>query len=178
MGGARPTSGPIRRRSGFVRCTVDTAEKVGGGIMGQVVSWVTSACVGFVRSCVVVVVSMLVPAVWAAALVLGIWWAGNPWSWVPLFVLASTATIALSRPVGRAFRFLVAKWTATVIPAGYRQAEPVARMSTGYWWNGFSYSRTSREARQEQQWRIRWSDPATWRDLRFTAIAPVTAGLI
>jgi signal transduction histidine kinase len=76
------------------------------------------------------------------------------------------------------FRFLVAKWTATVIPAGYRQAGPVIRMSTGYWWNGFSYSRTSRDARQEQRWRIRWSDPATWRDLRFTGIAPITVGVV
>jgi signal transduction histidine kinase len=47
-------------------------------------------------------------------------------------------------------------------------------MSTGYWWNGFSYSRTSERAREEQRWRTRWSDPATWRDVRFTAIAPVT----
>ncbi|MFF3453953.1 sensor histidine kinase [Streptomyces sp. NPDC002730] len=147
--------------------------------MRQVVSWVASACVGFVRACVVVAVSMLVPAVWAAAVALAIWWgAGNPWSWVPAFVLACVGTLGLSRPVCRMFRFLVATWTATVIPAGYRQAGPVVRMSTGYWWNGFSYERSSRDARLDQRWRIRWSDPATWRDLRFTAIAPITAGLV
>ncbi|MFE0381440.1 sensor histidine kinase [Streptomyces inhibens] len=145
--------------------------------MRQVVSWAASACVGFVRACVVVIVSMLVPAVWAAAVALGIWWAG-PWSWVPVFVWASIGTLALSRPVCRTFRSLVARWTATVIPAGYRQAEPVVRMSTGYWWNGFTYARSSQQARQEQRWRIRRSDPATWRDLRFTAIAPITVGVI
>jgi len=53
----------------------------------------------------------------------------------------------------------------------------VVRMSTGYWWNGFSYASTCRQARQEQEWRIRRSDPATWRDLRFTLIAPITVGL-
>ncbi|REK84400.1 sensor histidine kinase [Streptomyces inhibens] len=145
--------------------------------MRQVMSWVASACVGFVRACVVVIVSMLVPAVWAAAVALGIWWAG-PWSWVPVFVWACIGTLALSRPVCRMFRSLVARWTATVIPAGYRQAEPVVRMSTGYWWNGFTYARSSQQARQEQRWRVRRSDPATWRDLRFTAIAPVTVGVI
>ncbi|WP_433250664.1 sensor histidine kinase [Streptosporangium sp. CA-135522] len=147
--------------------------------MRQPVSWVASACVGFVRACVVVVVAMLVPAVWAAAVVLWIWWwGGDPWSGIVPLLWACIGTLALSRPVCRMVRSLVAKWTGTVIPAGYRQAGPVTRMSTGYWWNGYSYERTDRDARQDQKMRIWWSDPATWRDLRFTGIAPVTVGVI
>lgn len=147
--------------------------------MGQLGSWPARVGVGFIRACVVALVSMLVPAVWAAAVALGIWWgAGNPWSWVAPFVLVSMGTLALSRPVCRLVRFLVARWTGTVLPAGYRQAGPVTRMSTGYWWNGFSYERTSRDALLDQRWRIRWRDPANWRDLRFTAIAPLTAGVV
>ncbi|MGA5704752.1 sensor histidine kinase [Peterkaempfera bronchialis] len=147
--------------------------------MRQLGSWVASAGVGFVRACVVAAVSMLVPAVWAAAVALGIWWgAGNPWSWVAPFMLVCVGTLALSRPVCRIVRFLVARWTATVIPAGYRQAGQVTRMSTGYWWNGFSYERTRRDALMDQRWRVRWSDPANWRDLRFTGIAPLTAGVV
>ncbi|MFF4776689.1 sensor histidine kinase [Microtetraspora fusca] len=147
--------------------------------MRQLVSWSTSACVGFVRACVVVVVSMLVPAVWAAAAGLWIWWwDGDPWSGIVPFLWACIGTLALCRPVCRMIRSLVAKWTGTVIPAGYRQAGPVTQMATGYWWNGYSYERTSRDARMDQQWRTRWKDPATWRDLRFTAIAPITAGVI
>ena len=69
---------------------------------------------------------------------------------------AGIGTLALSRPVCRMVRSLVAKWTGTVIPAGYRQAAPVTQMSTGYWWNGYSYERTSRDARLDQQWRVRW----------------------
>ncbi|MEU0569768.1 histidine kinase [Nonomuraea sp. NPDC005983] len=144
--------------------------------MRQLVSWVASACVGFVRACVVVAVSMLVPAVWAAAVALGIWWGGG--TWIPAIFWACFGTFALSRQVCRMFRHLVAKWTGTVIPAGYRQAGPVARMSTGYWWNGFSYTRSSKRAHEEQRWRTRWSDPASWRDLRFAGIAPITVGLI
>ncbi|WP_407285294.1 sensor histidine kinase [Streptomyces sp. BP-8] len=147
--------------------------------MRQLMSWVASACVGFVRACVVAVVTMLVPAVWAAAVALGIWWgAANPWSWLAPFVLVSVGTLALSRPVCQMVRRLVAKWTATEIPSGYRQAGPVTQLSTGYWWNGFGYERTSRDALMDQKWRVRWGDPANGRDLRFMAIAPLTAGLV
>ncbi|MEU6412315.1 histidine kinase [Microbispora sp. NPDC046933] len=147
--------------------------------MRQLVSWVASAAVGFVRACVVVLVSMLVPAVWAAAAGLWIWWwGGNPWAGTAPLLWAGIGTLALSRPVCRMVRSLVAKWTGTVIPAGYRQSAPVVRMSTGYWWNGYSYERTSRDARQDQRMRLWWSDPATWRDLRFAVIAPFTTGVI
>ncbi|GES28570.1 sensor histidine kinase [Streptomyces angustmyceticus] len=147
--------------------------------MRQLRSWAASVCTGFVRACAVLVVSMLVPAVWAGAVALGIWWgAGNPWSWTAPCVLVCVGTPALSRPVCRMFRHLVARWTTTVVPAGYQEAGPVTRMSTGYWWNGFGYERTSRDALLDQKWRIRLRDPATWRDLRFTAIAPFTAGAV
>ncbi|MFF3002936.1 sensor histidine kinase [Kitasatospora sp. NPDC057940] len=147
--------------------------------MGRLGSWVARAGVGFVRACVVAAVCLLLPAVWAAAVALGVWWgAGNPWSWTAPFVLVCVGTLALPRPVCRAVRFLVARWTGTVIPAGYRQAGPVTRMSTGFWWNGFSYERTRRDALMDQRWRVRWRDPANWRDLRFAGIAPFTAGLL
>ncbi|MFH8570040.1 sensor histidine kinase [Streptomyces sp. NPDC017993] len=147
--------------------------------MRQLGSWVARAGVGFVRACVVAAVSMLVPAVWAAAVALGIWWGpANPWSWIAPFMLVCVGTLALSRPVCRIVRVLVTRWTATVIPAGYRQAGEVTRMSTGYWWNGFSYERSRRDALLDQKCRVRWSDPANWRDLRFTGIVPLTAGVI
>lgn len=53
-------------------------------------SWVASACVGFVRSCIVLVVSMLVPAVWAAGVAVAIWWR-SPWTWIVPFVWAASA---------------------------------------------------------------------------------------
>lgn len=147
--------------------------------MRQPGSWAARAGVGFVRACAVVTVTLPVPAVWAGAVALGILWgAANPWSWVAPVVLVGVGTLALSRPVCRTVRFLVARWTDTEIPAGYREAPPVTRMSTGYWWNGFGYERTRRDALMDQKRRVRWSDPANWRDLRFTAIVPFTAGLL
>ncbi|MFJ9443632.1 sensor histidine kinase [Kitasatospora sp. NPDC101235] len=146
--------------------------------MRQPVSWVERVGVGFVRACAVSAVTLLIPAVWAAAVALGIRWGpANPWSWLLPVVLVGTGTLALARPVCRAVRFLVERWTGTAVPAGYRAAGPVTRMSTGHWWNGYAYERSRRDAVMDQSWRIWWSDPATWRDLRFTGIAPFAAGL-
>src|SRR5882757_4785075 len=139
VGGARPTSGPIRAESDFARCTVESPNSPEeGGVMRQVMSWVARVGVGLVRAGVVVIVSMVVPAVWAAAVAVAIWWSGNPWTWIPLFVLSCVWTVGLSRPVCRMFRYLVARWTGIVIPAGYREAPPVTQLSTGLWWNGFT----------------------------------------
>ncbi|WP_042429861.1 sensor histidine kinase [Streptacidiphilus anmyonensis] len=147
--------------------------------MGRAGSWAGRAGRGFRRACVVAAVSLPVPAVWAAAVALGIRrGAANPWSWLLPGVLVCVGTLALARPVCRAVRCLVARWTGTPIPAGYRQAGPVTLMSTGYWWNGFSYEHTRRDALMDQRWRVRWLDPANWRDLRFVLVLPFTAGLV
>ncbi|GAA1894700.1 sensor histidine kinase [Actinomadura bangladeshensis] len=146
--------------------------------MRQLGTWAARTGVGFARACLVAVVTMLVPAVWGLAVAWAIWWGPwNPWSWVGPLVLVCVGTLGLSRPVCRMVRFLVERWTGTAIPSGYREPGPVVRMSTGYWWNGFSYERTRRDALLDQKWRVRWLDPANWRDLRFVGIAPFAAGL-
>ncbi|MEV5964050.1 histidine kinase [Kribbella sp. NPDC051952] len=137
---------------------------------------VRSAGVGFVRACVVLVVSALVPAVWASAVLIAIWWK-NPWTWFAPLVWAVVGTGLLLRPVCRMARSLVARWTGAVIPAGYRELGAVTQLSTGYWWNGYSYERSRRDAEKDLAMRVRWTDPANWRDLRFAAILAMTAGL-
>ena len=133
--------------------------------------------VGFARACVLVGVTMLVPAVWAIAAALWIWWGGNPWSLIAPVLLAAIGTFALARPVCRMIRYFVARWTGTVISGGYLEPAPVTQMATGYWWNGRSYSSTSKEAKEDQELANLWRDPATWRDLRFLEIAPFAIGL-
>ncbi|GAA3589114.1 sensor histidine kinase [Kribbella ginsengisoli] len=145
--------------------------------MRQVVPWLVRVCVGFARACVLVGVTMVVPAVWAIAAVVWIWWGGNPWSLFAPVVLAAIGTFALARPVCRMIRYFVARWTGTVIPGGYLEPAPVTQMSTGYWWNGRSYSSTQKEAKEDQELANLWRDPATWRDLRFLEIAPFAIGL-
>ncbi|MEU3911598.1 sensor histidine kinase [Streptomyces sp. NPDC029721] len=146
--------------------------------MGRVRSWVVRAGVGLWRAAVVAAVCMPVPAVWAGAVGLAVWCgAEHPWSWIGPAVIVCAGTLALAQSVCRAVRALVARWTGTAIPGGYREAGPVMQLSTGYWWNGFSYERSRRDAVMDQRMRLWWSDPATWRDLRFAVIAPFTAGL-
>ncbi|WP_279580044.1 hypothetical protein [Fodinicola feengrottensis] len=142
--------------------------------MKQLMGWLASACIGFVRASVVLAVALVIPALWAAVVVAVIWW--GLWASIAPIVWAGIGTVALPRPLSRLVRFLVARWTGTAIAAGYRKAVPVTRMATGYWWNGFTYARSQRDARQQQRWRLVWNDPATWRDLRFVLIAPLTMG--
>ncbi|WP_019632024.1 sensor histidine kinase [Actinomadura atramentaria] len=133
---------------------------------------------GFARSAAAAGVALLIPAVWAAFAALGIWWAGsNPWVWIPPVLWACISTVLLARLVCRMTRGLVARWTGTEIPDGYWKPAPLVQLSTGYWWNGFTYTKNRRQSLQEQELRVRWFDPANWRDLRFVLVAPV-AGLV
>ncbi|MGA8118074.1 MAG: histidine kinase [Actinocatenispora sp.] len=143
--------------------------------MRVLVSWVRSACVGFVRACAVLAVGALVPAVWAAAVALGVWWVDGPWTLLPVVLWGCVGTFLLSRPVCRMFRHLVGRWTGADLPGGYRRPGTMVQMSTGYWWNGHSYERSRRRAREDLELRLRFTDPATWRDLRFMAVAPFAA---
>jgi signal transduction histidine kinase len=140
--------------------------------------WVVAAGLGFAESCVLLAVSMLVPAVWAVAVGIWQWWGGNAWSWIAPFVWAAIGTLLLARPVCRMFRSLVLRWSQVELPDGYRPLGPVTELSTGYWWNGYSYERSARDARRDLWWRTRLKDPAGWRDLRFVLIAPFTVGLV
>ncbi|UKL05450.1 sensor histidine kinase [Streptomyces sp. NBU3104] len=140
-------------------------------------AWLRRAGVGFARACAVAGTGLAAPAVWASAVTLGIrWGAGTPWSWLLPLMMVNVGTYALSRPVSRAARHLVARWTGTVVPAGYREAGPVTRMPDGRWWNGYSYELTRRDALLDQRRRVRARDPANARDLRFTVILGCTAG--
>ncbi|MFD2469700.1 sensor histidine kinase [Amycolatopsis silviterrae] len=146
--------------------------------MRRLRSWMRGCGVGFVRAAQAAGVALLIPAVWAAAA--GLWhlWGGGAWSWIAPFIWAAIGTLLLARPVCRMTRTLVANWTGIVLPPGYREPPPVTQLSTGYWWNGHSYSRTSEDARRDQRLKNWRHDPATWRDLRFVLIAPLSFGLV
>ncbi|MEU4194907.1 histidine kinase [Kribbella sp. NPDC026611] len=135
-----------------------------------------SLVTGLLRTCKVLAVSLPVPAVWAAGIAVAIWW-HNPWTWFAPAVWLCLGTLLLVRPVARWVRALVAQWTGTALAPGYREAGPVTQLSTGYWWNGYSYEKTRRDAEKDLRMRVRWTDPANWRDLRFVVILTLTAGL-
>ncbi|GLZ75410.1 histidine kinase [Actinorhabdospora filicis] len=137
-------------------------------------TWTT----GFARSAAVVAVFSPVCAVWAGAAGLVWWWFANPWTWIAVAVIAFPVLVAVSRPVARWARALIAGWTGEAMPDARREPPPVVRMSTGFWWNGYGYHDSERDALMDRRMRMRWSDPATWRDLLFAVVAPLTVGLV
>jgi signal transduction histidine kinase len=132
---------------------------------------------GFVRGLAAVVVGAAGPVAWAPFVLVAYWWRDNPWSWISLGLAGCAATLALARPVADLTRFLVRRWTGTALPVGRRPAPEIVRMASGHWWNGHSYERTRKDAEQDLRRRQWLRDPATWRDVRWIAIAPVVAGL-
>lgn len=152
--------------------------------MRQVGSWLTAAGSGLVRSVLLAAVASVSPVLalvppFASAALGSAWSWINPWSWFGLLMCFVPLTLVLARPVSTLFRRLVARWTAVTIDDGYRRSEnapKLVQLSTGQWWNGYSYERTRRDAEMDQRLRRRIGDPAYWRDVRWVPIAAVTVG--
>ncbi|MFC3493985.1 sensor histidine kinase [Glycomyces rhizosphaerae] len=133
--------------------------------------WASKVWTGFARSCAVAGTGLLIPAGWAAVAVVVLWFGLSPWESIAPFLIACAATLALSKPVAGRFRRFAERRAGSVIRSGERERHPIVQMSTGYWWNGYSYTSTQKEAREDQELKDRFRDPATWRDLRFTVVA-------
>ncbi|WP_277831061.1 sensor histidine kinase [Speluncibacter jeojiensis] len=127
------------------------------------------------RSTVFAAASLAVPAVWAAVVLLALWWRA-PWTWIAPVILAAVWTFALASPIAGLFRRLAQRWSGIRIESGYRVAAPITEMSTGYWWNGHTYERSRRDAERDQRMRTWFRDPAYWRDVRWLGVAAVTVG--
>lgn len=130
------------------------------------------------RSLALVVLTGLVPGIWVAATVYFADLIGHavPVAWCVVGVVG-LSLVLLTRPVCRAARFLVRRWTGTEVPADYRPLAPVTRMATGYWWNGYDYQRL-RSVSVIQRWvQARVQDPASWRDMVWILVAPLTVGV-
>ena len=142
--------------------------------------WLGDAGIGLMRSVVLAVAALFVPAIaLIPAFVDWLWgspWSWtNPWSWVGLVLTLCVLALVFAKPAGRLFRRVAARWSGIQIDDGYRRPGPKpVRMATGYWWNGHSYERSRRDAELDQRWRSWLTDPAYWRDVRWLGIAAVT----
>jgi hypothetical protein len=83
-------------------------------------------------------------------------------------VAAGLALIVLGRPLCDAVRTWCGRWLGVPVVAPYRARPVVTRMVTGYWWNGYEYHKSEREARR-QAWLLSRRDP------QFKAGRPVRA---
>ncbi len=66
------------------------------------------------------------------------------------------------------------RWLALPIEVSYRPAPTIVRMATGYWWNGYEYEKSEREARRRGQILSRAKDPQLRRDAIWFLVAAVT----
>jgi signal transduction histidine kinase len=147
-------------------------------------AWSSPAAIGrgLWRSVVYAGAGLIVPA--SSALLPVAAWLGvngdpwswvNPWSWVAIAVMITIMTLVLAHPVAKIYRRLLRRWSAITIDAGRRvHPEPVL-VSTGYWWNGYSYERSRRDAEFDLRWR-RVTEPAFWREVRWVLVAGLVIG--
>jgi signal transduction histidine kinase len=81
------------------------------------------------------------------------------------------ALVLAGRPFSQAARRAAERWLGLRIEARYRPLPPVTRMATGYWWNGYEYHQTEREARRRAQVVSRTRDPQSRRDMLWLLVA-------
>lgn len=158
---------------------MDSANQGSGG--QRVGPWPAAVGRGFLRTLLLTGLAWLVPAISllppvVSAALGSAWSITNPWSWIGLLITVLTLTVLMARPIGNLYRRLIGRWTGIMIGAGYRPTPPVVQLSTGYWWNGYSYERSRRDAELDRRWRQRVRDPAYRRDMRWVAIAALTVG--
>jgi signal transduction histidine kinase len=74
-------------------------------------------------------------------------------------------TVRLAGPrLSRKTRSLALDWLDRRIEVTYRQPPPVTQMVTGFWWNGFEYHRTEKEARDDARGQQLIRDPQLYWD--------------
>ncbi|HTJ39010.1 MAG TPA: histidine kinase [Dactylosporangium sp.] len=67
--------------------------------------------------------------------------------------------VLTSRPLSQAARRFARRWLGLRLDVEYGAVAPVARMATGFWWDGKEYHRSEREARRRARMNARFHDP-------------------
>ncbi|MGH9107262.1 MAG: sensor histidine kinase [Acidimicrobiales bacterium] len=164
-------------------------------------SWPEKVVVGFYRSLLLVGLTLPIPAVVGALGYLGarfvLSWTADAQLPQGLLVLLNVAELALAawwvlvafagssalvgRSLSEATRRCLREWLGLRIEPRYRPLPPVTRMASGqWWWNGFGYHSSEREARRDAWMRSRHllgtgRDAQVRRDALWMVVAGVTA---
>jgi signal transduction histidine kinase len=156
--------------------------------------WGAAAGLGLYRSAVLIVLTAPVLALWGAVAFFG---TGFALSWssqlnAPLIVrvLADAGEVVMgliwiaaivwltvrlaSTRLSQQVRSLARDWLGLRIEVSYRQPPPVTQMATGFWWNGYEYHRTEKEARDDARGQQLIRDPQLYWDGLWLGIAAVT----
>jgi signal transduction histidine kinase len=156
--------------------------------------WCAAAGAGLYRSAVLVALTAPVLALWGAVAFFGTEFALS-WSSqlnAPLIVrvLADAGEVVMgliwtaaivwltirlaSTRLSERARTLARDWLGLRIEVSYRQPPTVTQMATGFWWNGYEYHRTEKEARDDARGQQMIRDPQLYWDGLWLGIAGVT----
>jgi len=156
--------------------------------------WARAIPLGFSRSVVLTGLTAVMPAVgvavglggsqfalsWSARLtaplvVRALATAGEV-SMVVMWIVVAVWIVVLlaARPLSQAARLVAERWMGARIEGRYRPVPPVTRMATGYWWNGYEYHQSERDARRQAWLRTRRRAPQVRRDALWLLVAAVT----
>jgi len=164
-------------------------------MLGRMAVMFRRCAVGLYRSAVLFGLTAVVPVVCAPVAYFGtefaLSWSARSHFALPLQVLVTAGEIAMGalwtlivaalalrnggRPLSRAARALAHRWLGLRLEVDYAPPPPITRMSTGFWWNGYEYHRTEKDAR----WQARMEqhgprDPQYRRDVRWIVVSAVT----
>jgi len=130
--------------------------------------WARAIPLGFGRSAVLAGVTAVFPAV-AVAIGFGgsefaLSWSAQLHSPLAVKVLAAAGEFAVAalwvsvacwflllaagRPLSQAARRCADRWLALPVQVGYLPKPVISHMATGFWWNGYEYHKSEREARR------------------------------
>jgi len=84
------------------------------------------------------------------------------------------ATRRGSRPLSRAARAFADDWLGLRFEVRYQPPPPVTRMATGFWWNGYEYYKSEREARWHARMEHGPQDPQHRQDALWVAVSAAT----
>ena len=161
---------------------------------GGPLQWCSQIAVGLYRSVVLAGLTVVMPAVvvavgWGGSIFARSWSADLVASWaiealvdlgemlmVILWISAAVwmTHLLTSKALTKAARRLTERWLGLRIEVTYRTAQPVTRMATGFWWDGYEYHKSEREARRRAKLNARSHDPQLHWDGLWTVVAGVT----
>jgi len=156
--------------------------------------WCADVAAGLYRSAVLAGLTGIIPVICAAVAYFGaefaFTWTADLHAALAVRVLAAAGEILMaiiwtavaamlllrrgSLPITRTARRLAKNWLGLTIAVRYQDPHPVTRMSTGFWWNGYEYYKTEREARWHGRMQHGPGDPQFRQDARWTMLAAVT----
>jgi signal transduction histidine kinase len=156
--------------------------------------WGAAVGVGLYRSAVLVALTAPVLALWGAVAFFGtefaLSWSSQLDAPLAVRVLADAGEVLMgliwtaaivwltvrlaSTRLTQQLRALARDWLGLRVEVSYRPPPVVTQMATGFWWNGYEYHKTEKEARDDARGQQLIRDPQLYWDGLGIAIATVT----